>query len=80
MKRYLVYTTDEFAKRAIDPTRVFAFPQPKNPCSEAPVEKVGLGPLALRHPPLALDGLGSKPIFALQSGNKSGKSSAVNFN
>jgi hypothetical protein len=42
MERYLVYTTDEIAKRAIDPTRVFAVPQPQSPSSEAPVEKVGL--------------------------------------
>src|SRR6516225_8543872 len=44
MERYLVYTTDEIAKRAIDPTRVFAVPQPQSPSSEAPVEKVGLAP------------------------------------
>src|SRR5215472_502471 len=41
-KRYLVYTTDDFGKPAVDPTRVFASPQPQNRHFRGPVEKVGL--------------------------------------
>src|SRR5262250_3370870 len=41
-KRYLVYTTDDFGKAAVDPTRVFASPQPQNRHFRVPVEKVGL--------------------------------------
>src|SRR4051812_13489049 len=41
-KRYLVFTTDDARKRAVDPTRLLAYSQPQNRYFRARVEKVGL--------------------------------------
>src|SRR3954466_6121663 len=44
-KRYLVFTTDDARKRAVDPTRLLAYSQPQNRYFRARVEKVGLAQL-----------------------------------